>query len=1052
MPVPEYYSPERVRKAAEAVREETQRTSGFSDRARQSLFNRAADAGLLDDALDELAEEWNEDPLNMNIRDYQSADDYPYHIPYSSSLDINPDEENYTSYRLAGQDPKVRQFLSDPANRSSSTSPELLDQVFRDIAEGRVNPNDLNDLRSSFESEILTDAAPTPAQWEAANFVEAEGNTPYPLSAAERLSSQAQVQLAPSTGQVGVVRLSPQRGSRELDPDIYSGFLELEEDVLAATPLARTALETGTSRVGVQQALNRRLNELDVTEGGLFQDDARRRLADLASRIPPDVAPTTRQEATDTRNLLYNLQQDLNTFNVRDPFRVDLTPQRMAETVLPSVRDALGADRSGRAAYEAMRNRLNEQNRELRLQQDDSVRANNREAMRMRSGEQRRRIAAEMASLDQQARNPADINTRSFSPTFSFAGQARQGPISGLAENIDQIQNEARLGRSKAVLEDLRNALTEYPEVEKLLTAAPRKGAPQRIKGEEFKPYMQYADTAQQASMPADRAALYDKIIGGFPDLDLENMTRDTLNRAEKLYTSGSTEAQTEARALIQALADNNELQQIEKPAFRAGRPLVGGGDYVNFRDSQQNLIDLRNYIDQRSSRINNALTAAEVAMGPELLKAEYPGLANPEGGPLQAAFKFDPATREVTESDVFDRDTYRVKVSPAGGRQFGLLDSRALPIRSDQMSLNALRFLRDNPVANIGTIAFDTAKPGEDYSGYSAQTDLPSEVTQRFQQFIKQAGLEQARPGTLVTNAPKDSDDLFNKRIRAGETAETSSTVRKLQPYYDKGQEMPNVRGVAYGDAGFGPVLKDGSQYGYVDAQGRVVPLQLTPTEFALRGQVRVPQVGPSVVRQDVLPLASTPRYYSGDPVTALVPGAMELGRAIRRTPAALLPGAVDLIPSPEAIATGYREGLPAMGRQMATEFTQSLPVSAAAAGVLATPVVAPATALFGPGVAAGFAGVAGTRALNEVVRQQTGEGIVPKLRQALGTAPRTGAADRNRARPLGVSGQPARVVPTRQMNPVVREVQNRLGLAGARFNPARGEFGLSELLGLSR
>jgi hypothetical protein len=135
-----------------------------------------------------------------------------------------------------------------------------------------------------------------------------------------------------------------------------------------------------------------------------------------------------------------------------------------------------------------------------------------------------------------------------------------------------------------------------------------------------------------------------------------------------------------------------------------------------------------------------------------------------------------------------------------------------------------------------------------------------------------------------------------------------------------------------------------------------------------------------------------------------------------------------------------------------MATEFTQSLPVSAAAAGVLATPVVAPATALFGPGVAAGFAGVAGTRALNEVVRQQTGEGIVPKLRQALGTAPRTGVADRNRARPLGVSGQPARVVPTRQMNPVVREVQNRLGLAGARFNPARGEFGLSELLGLSR
>jgi hypothetical protein len=1051
MPVPEYYSPERVRKAAEAVREETQRTSGFSDRARRSLFNRAADAGLLDDALDEFAEEWNENPLDMNIRDYQSADDYPNYIPYSSSIDIDPDEEIYTSYRLAGQDPKVRQYLSDPANRSSSTSPELLDQVFRDIAEGRVNPNDLNDLRSSFESEILTGAAPTAAEWEAANYIEGEGNAPPPLSAAERLSPQRAIQSA--TPGMGVLVFEAQpRGSRQLDPDIYSGFSRLEEDLLAATPIARTALETETSRVGVQQALNRRLNELDVTGGGLFQDDARRRLADLASRIPPDVVPTTRQEAIDTRNLLYNLQQDLNTFNVRDPFRVDLTSQRMAETVLPSVRDALGADRSERAAYEAMRNRLNEQNQELRLQQGDSVRANNQEAMRMRRGEQRVRIEAEMARMDERARNPVDINTRSLSPTFSFAGQARQEPISGLVENIEQIQNEARLGRGQEKLEHLRNVLADYPEVEKLLTAPPRKGAPQRIKGEEFKPYMQYADTTQQASMPADRAALYDKIIGRYDDLDLENMTRDTLNRAEKLYTSGSTEAQTEARALIQALADNNELQQIEKPAFRAGRPLVGGGDYVNPRDSQQNLFDLRNYIDQRSSRINNALTAAEVAMGPELLKAEYPGLANPKGGPLQAAFKFDPATREVTESDVFDRDTYRVRVSPAGGGQFELLNSRALPMRNDQVSLNALRFLRDNPVADIGTIAFDTAKPGEDYSGYSAQTDLPSEVTQRFHQFIKQAGLERARPGTLVTNAPKGSYDLFNQRISAGETAETSSTVRKLQPYYDKGQEMPNVRGVAYGDAGFGPVLQEGSQYGYVDAQGKVVPLQLTPTEFALRGQVRVPQVGPSVVRQDVLPLASTPRYYLGDPITALVPGAMEFGQAIRRTPAALLPGAVDLIPSPEAIATGYREGLPAMGRQMATEFTQSLPVSAAAAGVLSTPVVAPATALFGPGVAAGFAGVAGTRALNEVVRQQTGEGIVPKLRQAWGTEPRTGVADSNRARPLGVSGQPARVVPTREINPILREFQNRLGLAGARFNPAKGEFGLSELFGFSR
>lgn len=1027
MPVPEYYSPEQVRKAAEAVREETRRTTGFSGSARRSLFNRAVNEDLLGDVIEEIADDLGEDPADIDIRDYRSAYDFPDYIPYDSSLAVDPDRETYTGYRLAGQDPKVRQFLSDPANQSSSTSPELLDQVFRDIAEGRVNPNDLQDLRDSFESEILTDATPTATEWEAANFVEAEGNATYPLTAAERLSSQ--------------------RGSGQLDPDIYSGFLGLEEDVLAALPLARSALETETSRLSVRHALDRQRNALEGDEGGLFQDAARQRLAELESRIPPDAVPTTRQEAADTRNLLYDLQRNLNTFNVRDPFREDLTPQRMAETVLPSVRDALGAEVAGEAAYRAVQNRRGEQNRELRLQQGDSVGANNQEAMRMRSGEQRERIRAETARMDEQARNPADMDTRTLRPVFDSATRVVGEAIPGLAENIEQIQNEARLGRGQARLEDLRNVLSDYPEVEKLLTAPSRKGAPQRIKGEEFKPYMQYADTTQQASMPADRAALYDKIIGGYNDLDLENMTRDTLNRAEKLYTSGSTEAQNEARTIIQALADNNELQQIEKPAFRTQRPIVGGGEYVNLRDPQQNLIELRNYIEQRSSRVNKALEAARNALGSEILKTQYPGLENPPGGPLQAAFKFDPITREVTPSDIFDPDVYRVKVSPARAGQFRLEDLRDIGMR-DSVSLNALRFFRENPVTGMGQIAFDTAKPGEDYSGYGAQTDMPTEVTQRFQQFIRDTGLEQTRPGTLVMNSPIGSDDLYNRRLRAGETADTSSTVRKLQPFYDAGQQLPNLRGSSYMSAGFGPTLQEGKQYGYVDAQGRVVPLQPTPTESALRGQVRVPQVGPTVVRQDVLPLTSTPRYYSADPVTAGARGAMELGRAIRRTPAALLPGAADLIPSPEAIQTGYREGAGAMARQMAGEFMQGLPVSAAAASALANPI----GAVVAPGLGAGMVGVAGTRALNEVVRQQTGEGIVPKLRQALGTAPRTGVADRNRARPLGVSGQPARVVPTRQMNPVVREIQNRIGLAGARFNPARGEFGLSELLGLSR
>jgi len=88
----------------------------------------------------------------------------------------------------------------------------------------------------------------------------------------------------------------------------------------------------------------------------------------------------------------------------------------------------------------------------------------------------------------------------------------------------------------------------------------------------------------------------------------------------------------------------------------------------------------------------------------------------------------------------------------------------------------------------------------------------------------------------------------------------------------------------------------------------------------------------------------------------------------------------------------------------------------------------------------------------LNEIVRQETGEGIVPKFRQFIGTAPRTGATAQPQTgekpltatlRPL-TSAQQAEL--TRQNNR--NEIQKRIDLARERFNPRRGEFGLSELL----
>ena len=151
---------------------------------------------------------------------------------------------------------------------------------------------------------------------------------------------------------------------------------------------------------------------------------------------------------------------------------------------------------------------------------------------------------------------------------------------------------------------------------------------------------------------------------------------------------------------------------------------------------------------------------------------------------------------------------------------------------------------------------------------------------------------------------------------------------------------------------------------------------------------------------------------------------------------------GAADLIPSPEAVRDLYA-GQPLSALQRTGQsIVEGLPLAAAIGGtVAAAPVLAPLAGATGTALTLNALGAAG----NEVVRQQTGEGVVSKLRQALGTAPRTGIASRPQSTQPYV--QP-RLVQTKAVNPVVQQIQNRLGLAQSRFNPARGEFGLSEIL----
>lgn len=354
----------------------------------------------------------------------------------------------------------------------------------------------------------------------------------------------------------------------------------------------------------------------------------------------------------------------------------------------------------------------------------------------------------------------------------------------------------------------------------------------------------------------------------------------------------------------------------------------------------------------------------------------------------------FVPEYFEPTVSEIFYSNSgvpYKVEINrdPAHSS----LDPRDL-------NENVASLLNEKPYAGVYNIDFTV-------NGNYSDAGVPDELKQDVMNFVRDRFREGIPGGAVVRNAP-----MTNESSRA------------------RGSKG-NKRSLWYQQLGFGANTPQG-QFGYIDPDtGDTVPIQPYRSDPFRQGTDTYKR-----------------SYFSMDPVSAAAQGAGEYVRALRRTPAALLPGAADLIPSPEAIQTGYRDGLGPMAQQMGREFVQSLPTAAAASSVLALPAVAP----LAPGIGAGMVGTAGARALNEVVRQETGEGIVPKLRQALGTAPRTGVASPARTGPQPLTAQirpltqAQRTEQQRQQNR--SEAQRRLDLARERFNPRRGEFGLSELL----
>ena len=1025
MPPRDIFTRNNIEKAAEAIRREQRRDDQADRRVRQAMLQQGLDEEDLDlryRLQDYASQGWDEDGdlidpddlTEAQLREYATPDEFQRDIPFRG-FDVDPDDESYVGYRLAGENPEVLELMRQQrAPLDSDAKRVSQNQLFEDIRAGRVNRRDLEAIANlSGASTLLSENAGDDAAYEVASFIEQQ-RTGNPQA---QIGFDLDDTVESSLEEASRFITRPMRAADE----VAAGQRRLGQNINAA----RGAVARSSNVLA--EDFGQRINRLEAEGLGLSEPQTLEGAERNARRL---------REITES---LQSIERQAST-NATPPARSEVdTRTAIRNRILPQVQEALGERGTTRAVEALLAERRGERNLTEQQQRLDAQALSN-------SGT----IAEQLEDLGARYRMP--MNPRVIDTLEEvYPGQATQSPLPGLWEltevarqqTNERRRQEERAERARLADEARKNlypVLNEYPEVLRVLQAEPKSTARPRARGgESSKTISQYMDFVQQYASPEARAAAYDATLEQFPP-ETRSQIAGQLQRIEADYTSGNTRLQRDAVAQLEALG--GDLSGSETPAAKRLRPVIGGGRYVSFEDIEQDpeLKKLVDRINTRAEAVNRVLGNLDTQTRTDVFPNQFraAGLPTPK-----MAVAFDESTGQVTPADFLDEDTYRVKVS-AGDRGFDpeLLTVndifRNSDVKNQTISENALRFLADNPVLRTGSVSFQVAQPGRDLD-YIARGPLPKPVADVFTSFIQQEALKNVKPGTLVLNTPNPSGDLLQERLNLGETEETSSTVRKLMPFRREGQALPNLRGVAYQSAGFSPTDVDKVQYTFISPEGEAIPVQFKPSEVGLRGKVKVDPDG-AYVSQGALP-ASSPRYFS-----TIVPGLDQatlsrVARNIRRTPASLLPGAADLIPSAEAVRRGYQEGPQALAEQVGRDFVSGLPVGAASAVVLSTPLVAP----LAPGIGGGLVLTAAGEAANEAIKQQTGEGIVPKVRQFLGTEERTGVTAKPRpARPY-VTPQ---IVPTQQRNPVVREAQNRFGLARERFNPAKGEFGLSELL----
>ena len=661
------------------------------------------------------------------------------------------------------------------------------------------------------------------------------------------------------------------------------------------------------------------------------------------------------------------------------------------------------------------------------------------------------------------------------------APRVRRTEMYDLPQRLSYTETQADIPGLKAMIEESNRSLDQpiidqkratilkflddYPEMVPLLEqrSGTTKQPAKRISPSAFEQYRQFADLTQVYSDPLERAALLNDALDTG-----DSETGSTLRRAEELYTSGDPEQQQIGRSLmIDSGVDEAALQAIESPAFNPKRPLVGGGGYVDIFES-----DDAKYINERARRfqeiaddliVNRDEATRAVA---DEFQSRFPGLATQRQKYPERTFY---ETGNPNFYDGMDEgDGYRVDVN-RGGARVRLTDLSDLS--SDNMlSRNVLRFLRENPSLQQQSVSYRIGAPGESMT-YNAIDELPEALKRPILRYVQEQSMIDRPAGTLLANSPLDNSDLIYKAYRDGLTEETSSYLRQLQPFEEAGVSGPNIRGKAYTQAGYGPVGDFSEQYTYIDAQGNAIPLQPTPPEKALTGRISV--YGDGAAASPAVPASQQPRYYQ-----TLVPGitpenmGAQLRRGvqqvvsdIKRTPASLVPGFVDLIPSREAIQRGAEEGPLGYVQQVGTDFVRGLPAGAVAAPVLANPALAP----FAPGIAGGAVLTQGANAIDEAVKQKTGKSLLTRVQETagkvsgdtriVGTPQQPGGQndspraqlkrelDRIKNNTVQITPGPAQTPPKKAPSGE-NEFQRRLRLAGEARKRDPFDFGITEIL----